>query len=130
MFNTCSWGPSHRSLTDTDESYNLGGVGFPLYNPRHSQSMVLHFPPKGSVRSPVYKISPTIPKFRFKESMATTWYSDYSDIYCNLHLHLATAIDLSLTIGLTRQSRKVNLSNYASTQLLQLNVQSKFIINI
>jgi hypothetical protein len=27
-FNTCSWGPTHRSLTDTGGGYNIGGVGF------------------------------------------------------------------------------------------------------
>jgi hypothetical protein len=27
-FNTFSWGPTHRSLTDTGGGYNLGGAGF------------------------------------------------------------------------------------------------------
>jgi hypothetical protein len=31
--------------------------------------------------------------------MAATWSSDHSAIYCNLHLHLAIANDLSLAIG-------------------------------
>jgi hypothetical protein len=34
-FNTCSWGPTHRSLTDTGGGYNLGGVGLPHRTPRH-----------------------------------------------------------------------------------------------
>jgi hypothetical protein len=52
-FNTCSWGPTHRSLTDTGQGYNLGGLGYPHHTPRASQLMVLRFPPKGSIRSQV-----------------------------------------------------------------------------
>jgi hypothetical protein len=52
-FNTCSWGPTHRSLTDTGGGYNLGGVSFPHHTPRPSQPMVLRFPPKGPARSRV-----------------------------------------------------------------------------
>jgi hypothetical protein len=33
--------------------------------------------------------------------MATTWSSNHSTIYHNLHLHLAIANDLSLVIGST-----------------------------
>jgi hypothetical protein len=29
IFNTCSWGPTHRSLTDTGGGYNHGGADFP-----------------------------------------------------------------------------------------------------
>jgi hypothetical protein len=43
MFNTCLWGPAHRSLTDTDEGYNLGGAGLPYTTPRPSQSIVSTF---------------------------------------------------------------------------------------
>jgi hypothetical protein len=32
-FNTCSWGPTHWSLTDIDGGYNLGDVGFPYHTP-------------------------------------------------------------------------------------------------
>jgi hypothetical protein len=46
-FNTCSQGPTHRSLTDTDEGYNLGGAGFPHHTPQPSQPTVLRFPTKG-----------------------------------------------------------------------------------
>jgi hypothetical protein len=42
-FNTCSWGLTHRSLTDTGESYNLGGVGFPHTTPRPSQPAISPF---------------------------------------------------------------------------------------
>jgi hypothetical protein len=33
-FNTCSWGPTHRSLTDTGGGYNLWGAGLPIPTPR------------------------------------------------------------------------------------------------
>jgi hypothetical protein len=45
IFNTCSGGgATHRSLTDTDGSYNLGGVGFLHQSLRSSQPMILCFP--------------------------------------------------------------------------------------
>jgi hypothetical protein len=43
-FNTCSWGPTHQSLSDMDGGYNLGGAGFPHHSPCPSQPTVLHFP--------------------------------------------------------------------------------------
>jgi hypothetical protein len=42
-FNPCSPGPTHRSLTNTGEGYNLGGVGFPHTTLRPSQSVVSPF---------------------------------------------------------------------------------------
>jgi hypothetical protein len=42
-FNTCSWGPTHRSLTDTGECYNLGGAGFPHITLRPSQPAISPF---------------------------------------------------------------------------------------
>jgi hypothetical protein len=42
-FNTCSQVPTYRSLIDTGEGYNIGGVGFPHHTPRSSQLMVLRF---------------------------------------------------------------------------------------
>jgi hypothetical protein len=43
-FNICSWGPTHRSLTDTGRGYNLGGqpIG-PHATPRPSQPTVSAF---------------------------------------------------------------------------------------
>jgi hypothetical protein len=58
MFNTCSRGPTHRSLTNTAGCYNLGGASLPQTTPWPSQPMVLHFPPKGPARYQV--IHPTI----------------------------------------------------------------------
>jgi hypothetical protein len=51
MFNTCSRGPTYRSLTDTGGGYNLGGAGLVHHTPQSSQPTVLHFPPKGLLRS-------------------------------------------------------------------------------
>jgi hypothetical protein len=45
-FNTCSRGPSHRSLNDTGGGYYLGGADIPYLTPRPSQLTVLQFPPK------------------------------------------------------------------------------------
>jgi hypothetical protein len=57
-FNTCSRGPTRRSLTDIGGGYNLGGAGLPHHTPQPSQLTVLRFPPKGPVRSQV--INPII----------------------------------------------------------------------
>jgi hypothetical protein len=43
-FNTCSRGPTHRSLTDIGGGYNLGGAGLPHTTPRPSQPAVSTFP--------------------------------------------------------------------------------------
>jgi hypothetical protein len=43
-FNTCSRGPTHRSLLDTGGGYNLKGVGFPHTTLQLSQPVVSHFP--------------------------------------------------------------------------------------
>jgi hypothetical protein len=42
-FNACSWGPTHRSFTDTSGGYNLGGVSFPHHTPRPFQPAVSTF---------------------------------------------------------------------------------------
>jgi hypothetical protein len=42
-FNTCSQGPTHRSLTDTGGGYNLGGADFLHTSPRPSQLVVSPF---------------------------------------------------------------------------------------
>jgi hypothetical protein len=43
MFNTCSRGSIHRSLTNTGGGYNLRGVGFPHTTPRPFQPIVSTF---------------------------------------------------------------------------------------
>jgi hypothetical protein len=53
MFNTCSWGPIHRSLTDISGGYNIEGADFLHITPRPCQPMVIRFPPKVPARSPI-----------------------------------------------------------------------------
>jgi hypothetical protein len=58
MFNTYSWGPTHRFLTDTCKGYNLGGVGFPHTPPQPSQWTVSTFylrAPPGLRLSKIYQ---------------------------------------------------------------------------
>jgi hypothetical protein len=43
-FNTCSWGLTHQSLTDTDGRYNFRGAGFPHTTPWPSQPAISTFP--------------------------------------------------------------------------------------
>jgi hypothetical protein len=43
-FNTCSRGPTERSLTDTGGGYNLRGASFPRTTPRPSRPAVSPFP--------------------------------------------------------------------------------------
>jgi hypothetical protein len=43
-FNTCSRGPTHRSLTDTCGGYNHKGADLPHHSPRPSRLTVFHFP--------------------------------------------------------------------------------------
>jgi hypothetical protein len=43
-FNTCSWVPIPRYLTDISGGYNLGGASFPHHTPRPSHPTVLCFP--------------------------------------------------------------------------------------
>jgi hypothetical protein len=43
-FNICSQIPTHRSLTDTNGGYHLGGISFPHHSHRSSQLTVLRFP--------------------------------------------------------------------------------------
>jgi hypothetical protein len=77
-FNTCSWGPTHQSLTDTGEGYNLGGAGFRHTTPRPSQPMVLHFSPKGPARSQVIQ-SQQKPLVKWCETPITDpWSFDHS----------------------------------------------------
>jgi hypothetical protein len=42
-FTTCSWGPTHQSLTDTGGGYNLRGAGFRRTTPWPSQPSVSPF---------------------------------------------------------------------------------------
>jgi hypothetical protein len=109
IFNTCSWGSTHRSLIDTGRGYSLGGVGFPHTTPWPFEPAVSTFylmAPPGLQFNPIL---PNILKFKIKGPMTTTWSSDHSAIYCILHLRLAIANNLCLAIGSIMIDRKVIL---------------------
>jgi hypothetical protein len=77
-FNTCSWGPTHRSLTDIGEGYNLGGVDFSHYTLRPFQLTVFCFPPKGPTWSQVIQSQHKL-KWKWCETpIADPWYFDHS----------------------------------------------------
>jgi hypothetical protein len=61
MFNTCSRGWTHQSLTDIDGGYNYRGADFPHHTPRPSQSMALRFSPKSPIRSQLALIQSKYP---------------------------------------------------------------------
>jgi hypothetical protein len=108
-FNTCSRGPTHRSLNDTGGGYSLEGTSFPHATPWPFQPMVFTF----HLRAPPglqfnYNL-PKVRKFEFKKPMAATWSFDHSAIYRNLYLCLAISNGMSLAIGSTRIDQKVNL---------------------
>jgi hypothetical protein len=108
-FNICSRVPTHQSLTDTGEGYNLGGAILPHHTARPSQPMVFTFHLRASPSLQLNQVLPTKPKFEFNEPMAATWSSDHLTIYRGLLLCLPISNDLSLAIGFTRIDRKVNL---------------------
>jgi hypothetical protein len=96
-FNTCSWGPTERSLIDTGGGYNLGGAGLPHTHSPTFPTSCLHFN---------HIFSQSLKRWGFKEPMAATWSFDHSAIYRSLHLRLVIANDLSLAEGVTRIDRK------------------------
>jgi hypothetical protein len=110
-FNTCSRRPAHRSLTDTDGGYHLRGVGFSNHTPRPSQPTVSAFHLRVLSGLQFNQVSPTKPKFKIAEPMATTWSFNHSAIYRGLLLCLPIANDLSLAIGFIRIDQKDILMN-------------------
>jgi hypothetical protein len=58
-FNTCSRGPTHRSLTNIDEGYNLKGTDLLYHTPQPFQPTVLPFSPKGPAQSQVINLTIT-----------------------------------------------------------------------
>jgi hypothetical protein len=108
-FDTCSWGTTHWSLTDTGRGYNLGGADFLHTAPGPFQPAVSPF----HLRAPPslqFNHEPSIKSnMKFKEPMAASWSSDHSAIYRGLHLRLAIANDLALAVGFTRIDWKVIL---------------------
>jgi hypothetical protein len=65
-FNTCSWGLTHQSLTDTGGGYNLGGVSLPHHTLWLSQLTVSAFHERALPGLQFNQIPPTKPKFKIK----------------------------------------------------------------
>jgi hypothetical protein len=95
-FNTCSRVPTPRSITDTHS----------LPFPSECSTGPPNWPCPVSILS---NINHRFQGSSLKRPMSTTWSSDHSAIYRNLHLCLAIANGLSLTIGSTRVDWKVSL---------------------
>jgi hypothetical protein len=110
-FNICSWGPTHRSLTDTGRGYNLRGTGLPHHTPRPFQSVVSTFHLRASSGLQFNQVLSTKPKFKFEKPMTATWSFDHSAIYRGLYLCLNISNDLSLVIGITKIDWKITLCN-------------------
>jgi hypothetical protein len=105
MFNACSWGPTHQSLTDIDGGYNLGGASFPRTTLWPSQPAVSTFHLSAPSSLQFNQALPKVPKFKFKDPIAVAWSFDHSAIYCDLHLCLAihsTPIDLMQNYNITK----------------------------
>jgi hypothetical protein len=68
-FNTCSRGPTHRSLTDTCVGYNLGGVGFPHTTSRPSQLVVSPFHLRAPPDLQFNQVLTTKPKLRVLKNL-------------------------------------------------------------
>jgi hypothetical protein len=89
--NTCTRGPTHQSLTDIGEGYNLRGAGFPHHTPWLFQPMVLHFPPNSPARSPVINQIPI--ELEMKQTLNLTSGSLHLISTVSYHLCIARAND-------------------------------------
>jgi hypothetical protein len=129
-FNTCSRGPTHRSLTNTGGGYNLGGAGFPQITPRSSRSTVSTF----HLRAPSgLKLSiqqfPTKPRGDQTITLASGSLHSTSTVIYHLSITLLTVSHKKM--GLTRITRKVNLNaTTVSYNSYKLNAQPKQNIKI
>jgi hypothetical protein len=65
-FNTCSRGPTHRSLTNIGGGYSLEGVDFPHIAPQPSQPTVSHFHLQVLPGLQFIQVLSTKPEFEFK----------------------------------------------------------------
>jgi hypothetical protein len=99
-FNTCSRGPTERSLIDTGRGYNLGGAGLPHTHSPTFPTSCPHFLLMATSGLHFNQIlAKRLKCLVFKEPMAVTWSFDHSTIYRSLHLRLAFTNDLSLVEG-------------------------------
>jgi hypothetical protein len=69
-FNTCSWGPTERSLIDTGGGYNLGGAGLPHTHSSTFPTSCLPFP---LVAPPGLHFNHTLAKDQGVEFLKNIW---------------------------------------------------------
>jgi hypothetical protein len=62
-FNTCSWGPTHRSLTNLGGGYRIEGADFPHTTPRPSQPVVFTFHIRAPPGLQFIQVLPSKPEF-------------------------------------------------------------------
>jgi hypothetical protein len=124
MFNTCSRGITHRSLTDTGGGYSLEGVGSPPTTPRPFQPTVSTF----HLRAPpgLRLINPQFSKdLKRKQILNLVSGSLHSTSTATYHLSIALLTLSHIEIGLTRINMKVNLNTTRmSYNSYRLNAQS------
>jgi hypothetical protein len=124
-FNTCSWGPTHWSLTDTGRCYNLGGAGFSHHTPWPSQSTVSTFYLRvlSGLRLPIQSL-PT--ELKREQTLNLTSESMHLTFIATYHLSITLLTVSHQKIGLTRVIKKV--THNASTTLYnsyKLNAQTQ-----
>jgi hypothetical protein len=92
-FNTCSRGPTHRSLTDKGRGYNLGGAGLPHHTTRPSQLTVstFHLRTLPGLRLSIKSLPPDLKGDQALNLTSRSLYSISTIIY---HLSIAWANDV------------------------------------
>jgi hypothetical protein len=129
-FNTCSWAPTERPLTDTGGGYNLEGASLPhTHSPTFPTSCPL-FPLVAPPGLQFNQVPAFTPSAEFKDYMVVAWSSNHSAIYRSLHLCLAITNDLSLVVGHKDRSKSFHNATRVSNQLLQLNAHLRNTIKI
>jgi hypothetical protein len=105
-FNTCSQGPTHRSLTDTDGSYSLRGADFSYTTPRPTQPAIspFHLRASPSLRLSINSLPSEL---KGDQTLNLMSWSLHSTSTVSYHLSIAWANDVPPRIGLTRINMKV-----------------------
>jgi hypothetical protein len=106
-FNNCSWGATHRSLTDTGGATTLEvpACHIPLPDlPNQLSPLSTEGPCPVSSLTKFHQLNQSV---EFKEPMTATWSFDHPTIYHSLHLRLAIANDLFLVIRVASIDQKV-----------------------
>jgi hypothetical protein len=94
-FNTCSWGPTHRSLTDMGGGYNLRDTAFPHHTPDLSnrRSSTFHLRALPSLRLSIQQLQIELEREQTLNLASGSLHSTSIIIY---HLSIAWANDVSI----------------------------------